>query len=152
MANPNFSAGYAVFGRTLFFCGQFDEAITNIKKAYRLAPHLHPQLYLEYLHRSYVNLGRYEEALKVINQYDDLVRIGKLQPWQPPFSRATVYVETGREEEARALMAEALKIAPMISAELFKKMQPFKNPADLQRGLDILRKAGVPEKAPTAVQ
>jgi hypothetical protein len=42
-------------------------------------------------------------------------------------------------------MAEALKINPSLSSESFKQGQPFKNPAHLQRELETLSKAGLPE-------
>ncbi len=51
--------------------------------------------------------------------------------------------ELGRLEEARAEMAEALRLNPTFSLEKARQMYPFKDPADLERFLDDLRKAGL---------
>ena len=72
--------------------------------------------------------------------------------WVPPFEFSFVYQLLGREKEARAYMAEALKINPGLSLEWVKMVYPYNNPAHLQRELDARRKAGMPEKAPRAVQ
>jgi len=91
-------------------------------------------------------LGRYEEALEVINKMEKHVQRGDFIPkYFPPLHYSWVYQELGREEEARAFMAEALKINSNLSLEGTKRY-PFKNPAHLQRMLDAYRKAGMPEK------
>jgi hypothetical protein len=55
------------------------------------------------------------------------------------------YVDAGREEEARAAAAELLKLKPKFSVKRFAKALPYKDPAELKRALDGLRKAGLPE-------
>jgi hypothetical protein len=40
-------------------------------------------------------------------------------------------------------VAEALKINPGLSLTFFKQTQPFKNPAQMQRELEALEKAGL---------
>jgi len=62
-----------------------------------------------------------------------------------------IYAELGKKEEARAFMAEALKRRPGFSLDFLKGYHPYKNPAHLQRQLDAHRKAGMLEKAPSAV-
>jgi adenylate cyclase len=148
--NPNFSVGHATLAATMFRSGRFDEAITLIKKAYRLDQKL-PPLFLSTLSSSYIFLGRYDEALEVINQMKEQARRGNLLGWIPPLYYSFVYQELGREEEARAYMAEALKSNPGLSLEWIKKVNFYKNPAHLQRQLDAYRKAGMPEKPPGAV-
>jgi len=56
---------------------------------------------------------------------------------------AGLYIAVDRQDEARALLAEALKINPGLSAVFFKQTQPFKNPAHMQRELEALKKAGL---------
>ena len=56
---------------------------------------------------------------------------------------AAIYSELGREEEARAEAAEVLRISPNFSLEVLRQRLPYKDPADLERFLDGLRKAGL---------
>jgi len=147
--NPNYAEGNAFLARTMFFSGRFDEALTLMNKAFRLNPNLHPT-YLATLAKIYIFLGRYEEALEVCNEMEELASRGKISPLVPPLILSWVYAEIGREEEARACMAEVLKIVPVGALEAIKRGNPFKNPAHLQRTLDARRKAGLPD-APSTV-
>ncbi len=151
--NPNFALGYGMLGAVMTWSGQFDDAVTMIKKAYRLNPNLDTAV-LIYLVTDYIFLGRYEEALEVCNEMEQQVVAGRMRGlsfFSPLFS-SWVYQELGREEEARAYMAEALKRGPGLSLEWYKNANPYKNPANLQQALDAFRKAGMPERAPGAVQ
>ena len=56
---------------------------------------------------------------------------------------ADVYMQLGREEEARAYAAEVLKIDPTFSLEGFRRIYSFKDPAHLEPILNNLRKAGL---------
>jgi adenylate cyclase len=56
---------------------------------------------------------------------------------------AAIYSELGREEEARAEVAEILRISPNFSLEVLRQRLPYKDPADLERFLDGLHKAGL---------
>jgi tetratricopeptide (TPR) repeat protein len=56
---------------------------------------------------------------------------------------AICYAELDRLEEAGAEMAEALRLNPNFSLEVAKQNLPYKNPADLERLLESLRKAGL---------
>ena len=51
--------------------------------------------------------------------------------------------ELGRLEEARAEVAEALRLIPNASLERMKQNLPFKDPAALEHFLAALRKAGL---------
>jgi TolB-like protein/Flp pilus assembly protein TadD len=63
---------------------------------------------------------------------------------------AFTYVEAGREEEAGVAVAEILKRKPTASIEGYakSKMFAYKNPFEIERVLDSLRKAGLPESPP----
>jgi adenylate cyclase len=56
---------------------------------------------------------------------------------------AASYSELGREEEARAEIAEVVKMNPQFSLEGMRQRWPYKDPADLERYLAALRKAGL---------
>jgi Tfp pilus assembly protein PilF len=49
----------------------------------------------------------------------------------------------GREKEARAEAAEALRIKPNFSLEWYAKTIYFKNQTDIDKTIEALRKAGL---------
>jgi tetratricopeptide (TPR) repeat protein len=150
--NPNYAAGYGHLSGALHYYGQFEESINSYKKASRLNPKI-PPLFLREFARSHIFLERYEEALNIIHQIQEHASKGNLPAMGPPLLYSFVYQELGKEEEARASMAEALKIEPNLSLEFIKKAElPYKNPSHLQHMLDAYRKSGMPEKAPGAMQ
>jgi adenylate cyclase len=83
--------------------------------------------------------GQYEEALI------PLKKVLALNPNSGAAHRilAACYAELGRLEEARAEIAEVLRLNPSYSLEGLRQTMPFKDPADLERHLAALRKAGL---------
>ncbi len=136
--DPNDADGHWRLGDILFFAGRPEEAIGLIEKAMRLNPH-YPATYLSSLGAAYREAGRYEEALV------PLKKALTLNPNYLPThaNLAACYAELGRLEEARAEMAETLRLNPNFSLEDGKQNIPYKDPADLERFLDGLRKAGL---------
>ena len=49
----------------------------------------------------------------------------------------------GREQEARAEAEEVLRINPKFSLDLFKKASPYKDPSEIDKVVDAMRKAGL---------
>ncbi|HJY80192.1 MAG TPA: adenylate/guanylate cyclase domain-containing protein [Candidatus Binatia bacterium] len=136
--DPNDAEGYRIRGLILVFAGRPEEGIGLIEKAMRLNPH-YPPVYLNDLGFAYRIVGRYEEAL---------VPLKKVITLNPNFvlshlSLVACYAELGRLEEAQAEAAEVLRINPNFSLEVFKQISPYKDPADLERYLNGLRKAGL---------
>ena len=56
---------------------------------------------------------------------------------------AACYAELGQLEEARAELAEALRLNPNYALESMRQRLLYKDPADLDRFLAALRKAGL---------
>jgi Flp pilus assembly protein TadD len=82
--------------------------------------------------------GRYEEALAPLKRVLTL---------NPNFALAHVnlascYAELDRLEEARAEVAEALRLNPNWSLKTARQV-PYKDPAEVERFLAGLRKAGL---------
>ena len=74
--------------------------------------------------------GRYEEAIAALQESPHP------QPQSsacPPLTWLSCYSELGREEEARAEVAEVLRLSPNFSLEGVRQMIPFKDPAVLER-------------------
>jgi len=108
--DPNSADGYLRLGNILAWAGRPGEAIGMTEKAMRLNPR-YPAAYLNSLGFAYVLLGRYAEAIPPLQQA--LSR-------NPNFpdahtNLAVCYAELGREEEARAEVAEILRLGPHFS-------------------------------------
>ena len=105
----------------------------------RLSPY-YPTFYLIQLGRAYRLTGRHEEA---ILEYKKLAcRLPN--SFYSYVGQALSFARLGREEEARAAVAELLRVRPEYSLEIHKGRAIVKGAA-LARDLDNLRKAGVPE-------
>ena len=88
--------------------------------------------------------GRFEEAIAA---YKESQKRGPDHPIDP-IMRAVIYSTWGREEQARAEAAEALRLYPEFSLQWFEKRLLYKNKAVTQRIIEALRKAGLPDKPP----
>jgi adenylate cyclase len=141
---PNSATSHVLFGYTMTYAGRFEEAIALIKKGMRLTPH-YPAFYLNHLGRPYFQTGRYEEALATYKKLLECSRKGEFNPLSVHLNLAATYIMLGREEEARAHVAEVLRIIPNFSLEWVRKASFYKDPAHLEHHLSALRKAGLPE-------
>ena len=140
--DPSGALVHGFLGITLGFAGRQDEAIGYINKGIRLNPF--PEYwYFNQLSRCYILKGQYEDALtaakKALQRHPDSA--------SNHISLALIYALLDRQEEAEASVKKALEIRPNMSVELFSKVAPFKNQADLKLFIDALRKAGFPERA-----
>ncbi len=138
--NPNGADGYANLAMILTYAGRAEEAIPLFKKALRLNP-FPPSYYLHNLGRAYRMMGRYEDAIPEFKKAlhhspNSLFALTEL---------AATYILLGREEEARTIAEQLLTMNPKFSLEGFPKKLPFKNQAEIERLIDALRKAGLPD-------
>jgi adenylate cyclase len=95
---------------------------------------------------SHLMLERYEEAIPVFKQIHERSRRGECAPYIGHIGLIVSYMGLGREEEARAEAEGVLRVTPTQSLENFRKRNPYKDPAHLERILSALRKAGIPDK------
>jgi adenylate cyclase len=109
-----------------------------VERAMRLDPK-NATFHSHRLGRAYRMLGRYDEALTILKR---VVSISPNMPG-PRAELAFLYTELGQAEEARVEVAEILRISPNFSLEAWRQRIPYKNPADLERFLAALRKAGL---------
>jgi tetratricopeptide (TPR) repeat protein len=112
--DPNGADAHVWLGNCLKFVSRAEEAISHYEKAMRLNPRP-PQWYYINLGSAYFQLGRYED---VVPQYEKALASG---PNSVPTHAgpAAAYVMTGKEDEARNVAEELLKINPDFSAETF---------------------------------
>jgi len=143
---PTNAQAHVLLAVTMHTVGRFDEAIELVEKAMHLHPY-YPAYYLQWLGGAYRMTGRYEEALTVYNQLLDRSRKGEFPIFDANVFLADTYAAFGKEEEARNHAKEVLRIDPGFSLKEINKISAFryKDPAHLERRLNALRKAGIPE-------
>ena len=141
---PNNALCHILLSHTMTSAGRFEEAIELAEKAMRLSPYS-SAWYLMMIDDAYRMAGRYEEALAIGKQHLDRCLKGECEPFTAHMGLAATYVGLGRIEEARSHVTELLKIMPDLSVDKARKMISFKDPAHVERSLDALRRAGLPE-------
>ena len=127
-----------MLGVILNFTGQAEQAIGVLERALRLDPR-YPLPYHAPLSWAYLSTRRYDKAIalqqKALSHNRNLL--------ESHLILTISYSELGREEEARAEAAEVLRLSPTFSLDVVKQTWAFKDPADLERTLAALRKAGL---------
>jgi TolB-like protein/Tfp pilus assembly protein PilF len=120
--------------------GQPERGVELVKKAMRLCPFYRPGL-LRALGNNYRLSGRLEEAVACYRE--SLKReTGYLAAY---VNLASVLGELGWLDDAREATREVLRQEPNFSITAYTSGLSYRNPSDLQRIADGLRKAGLPE-------
>jgi len=138
--NPNFADGHGMVGVLLNFAGRSAEALGLFDRAMALDPHFN-SIVLYFRAQALYQLGQYEEAVSLLKR-----RI--LRSPDTDASRvllAACYGQMGRIDEAREAWRQVLVISPAYSLEQRRNVLPYKNPADFDRIVEGLRKAGLRE-------
>jgi TolB-like protein/class 3 adenylate cyclase/cytochrome c-type biogenesis protein CcmH/NrfG len=140
---PNFTDITATIAIPFMYSGRPEEAIELVKNAMRLSPY-YPAWYLPVLGFAYRFTGQYEEAIALLETWRARANPRSALPY---LFLAITYEEAGRGEEAQIAVAEILKRKPKasITGYLKAKTFPYKDPADIDKVVDSLRKAGLPE-------
>jgi adenylate cyclase len=141
---PSNAEVHALMAHILRFAGEFDQAIAMISKALRLQPN-YPPWYLTELAMCYYYVGRNQEAIELAKKYRNLTQSrGEDQfLWPYHLMLAINYIRLGREPEAREELAGLLRLFPGFSFEWDRKYSYYKDPSDLNRQHEDLRKAGL---------
>ncbi len=138
--DPNYADGYAQLASALVQNGQPEEALAAVATAARLNPN-NPFFYLDVTARAQFMLGRYAEAART---YAEVIKRN------PEFvsghrGLAASYAHLGQLDEAEWEANEVLALQPDFSLERMRQLSAFKRAEDLERYIDGLRKAGLPE-------
>ncbi|MFX1265854.1 MAG: tetratricopeptide repeat protein [Promethearchaeota archaeon] len=139
---PNMAVSNVNLGAALFRLGRYEEAIQSLEKGIRLNPK-GPVPFFTFLGWAYCFAGRYEDAIATLKKAIDLA------PDSPIVHThlAAIYSLSGLEKEARAEVAEVLRLNPKFSIERYGKVMAWRK-AELEPWLAALRKAGLPETPP----
>jgi adenylate cyclase len=137
---PNYADGYAQLAQDLFYAGEPEASLEAVRKAMRLDPR-HPFFYVWIVGQNYMLQQRYGEAVEEF----------KKVLWQNPefpgarLTLASTYGLMGRIEDAEWEAEEILTLLPDFTLAQERERVPFKNPEHLERYIEGLRKAGLPE-------
>ena len=141
---PNMADLKADMAYTTYTVGDWDETILLLKSAIRLSPRV-PTWYLVLLSRAYVYAGHSDLAIATAKSGLAQLQSVRLKAGLHR-TLAFAHVEAGRTEKARQHVAEALKLNPRVSTvTVLRRYLLFKNPADVERQVAAMRKAGMPE-------
>ncbi len=137
---PNNSFVVGVASDVALFCDRPHDMIVLLNKAMRLCP-IYPAWYPSSLAWAYLLMDRREDAI------DSAKTSSGIDP-DYPFNYmvlAIAFAESKRELEARTAIENLLRIDPSYSLRTFSECQPFRDAEVLDRHIEGLRKAGLPE-------
>jgi adenylate cyclase len=140
---PNIADNYGVLAMTTHYVGDFKETIALSKKAMRLHP-IHPAWYLYRLGNTQMLAGDYKNAIPTIKEY-----LKRNRTIRGQLGLATAYSLAGQTDKAKEIVKKLLVEKPSLSLKYAAKIHRFKDSSHLDRVLDALRNAGVPDNAPT---
>jgi adenylate cyclase len=136
--NPGGATVLVNYATSLNFAGRSEEAIPLFQKALRFNPVGSFDNY-NHLGLALMLTGRFEEAVLAFKK---ALQVAPNSSWSRMMLAAT-YSEMGREKEARAEVAEALRINPRFSLDLFARRSLIKEQSKRDKVFDALRKAGL---------
>ena len=146
---PSDSAAHICFGEVLYQSGKFEEAVKMCERALRQHPYP-PPFYLGHTLNAYYWTERYDESLALAERLIDMgLKVDN--EWGVAwglFGSALAKIQLGRLSEARQDANKLLKLWPWFDLDYFASIYHYKNSAHLERLIDVLRLAGIPEKEP----
>ena len=122
-------------GEIVCFAGRHEEADQWVRKSMMLNPY-HPQRYKTHLARALLHLGKFQEALEILEQ------IGR--PRRDDLAYAIVASVRSGDKEGLTRNIDALQIAfPDFEAVEFVQSLPYEQAADRHVIRDALDEAGI---------
>lgn len=140
--NQNYADAYAVLGHALIFCGDLEGGLAACHRAKRSNPRDSRGSWLyDAMGHAYFFLGDYDKAIEVSKTglHQDPSVFGNL------VTLACTYAQLGRREEARHYVDELLRYIPRYSLRALSKNPMFVDPELVDRLVESMRLAGLPE-------
>jgi adenylate cyclase len=141
--NPSSAQAYHGLGFALVWFGRAAEAIPVYARAFRMSPH-DPQQW-SFLNMRAVAHWQVDNYDQTIADAKSAIQIKNDEFW-PYLQLAVAYTKLGKDEEAHVAYGQAVKLNPKLSAVDLKSMIGSQHPPYLEKYLDALRKAGLPEE------
>ena len=135
---PNDADGYETLAEVLTWSGRPEDGIRAIEKAMRLNPHA-PYFYRWTLGHAYFLTRRNADALAALDQ------VANENPnFLPAYAyRAVIFTEMGRQADAQAAWARAGHLEPGASSASIGQRLPYRRPADVDRVVSAMQRAGL---------
>ena len=142
--NPNNAHFLSWYSVGLCFSGRPDDALRELDRAMRLNPH-YPPLYLNFLGRILLTMQRYREALPYLE------RLIVAMPQNPSglALAAACYAALDKLEDAKNTVDQIIADSPRYCIKDLHLSAPYRGSTEMERFENLLRKAGLPESAPT---
>ena len=138
--NPNGAYAFSALGYITCLTGDPKKGIALTKKAIRLNP-IPPSRDYHILGLAYRLAGQYEKAIEILNHSLKIDPVA-LTPY---ITLASCYIEINQFENARKAAKKVLEIEPHFSLEYHQVTRPVKDQTLLNKHIDALRKAGLPD-------
>jgi tetratricopeptide (TPR) repeat protein len=136
--NPNNQWNLADMGYVLGYAGEAEEALRWSARAKEVDPYFDPPWFWRQQGRSYLALGRYQEALPMFERIP-------LRTYNDAAYLAACLARLGQLDRARTLAAECLARRPDFSIRRLLSVEPYRLSADAENLAQSLRLAGLPE-------
>jgi adenylate cyclase len=140
--NPNLAMAYCARSFAGAFGGRPEDGVTDALKAIRLSPQDPFRFaFLNLLTVSQYTSRNYEGAA------DAATKLTGIAPQHPfgYFNLAAACGQLGRSQEAQHALQEGMRLHPDFSEEFIGALWPYRDAADLERFVEGLHKAGLPE-------
>jgi tetratricopeptide (TPR) repeat protein len=134
--NPNDADAMAEYADALVYDDQNEQALEIFDRAMRLNPY-YPDWYLHYKADALSSLGRYEEAIAVIQSMNEPLNCARMM--------TAALAHLGRLSEARRVASLLLERYPNFSISRWALVPPYKNPDKIAKFMQGLRLADLPE-------
>jgi adenylate cyclase len=141
--NPSFSQAYHGLGMALTLAGELEEAREALHQSDLLSPR-DPILWASTVVHALADIlaGDTDSAMAMAQK---ALQMPRAHGYWPHAVHAAALSQAGRIEEARTAAQDAIRELPTLSLSFIRKNLPAKHPGGLDRYLDAMRDAGVPE-------
>lgn len=140
--NPNFAEAHAILGMALTLCGELKEGLAACHQAARNNPRETRSIWFyNAMGHAYFMLGEYDQAIDISKKglHQDPTLIGAL------LTLAGTYAVLGHKEEANHYIEDLPRLIPRYSLRALRKNPMFVDPELIEKLVESLRLAGLPE-------
>jgi adenylate cyclase len=134
--NPNDADIIVEYADALVYAGQPWKSVELLEKAMRLNPY-YPDWYLWYRADAFNAMGRPAEVIATVQRMQN--------PDEGRRLLAANFAHLGMMDEARAQAREVMRLHPEFTIRRWRDRPPYRDVAILERYIDGLRKAGLPD-------
>ena len=135
---PNCTNANGFFANVLHFCGEQSDAIEHVTWAIRYSP-VYPPFFADVLALAYLFDGGLDAAMAMASESLRLNGAGTTAR----LVLIAAYSERGEFAQAREIGSQILAADDSFSLGRFAALQPYRNPADLERFVSSLSSAGL---------